>query len=257
MSMPPPPPPNNPPPGGDRPSGFPSPAAPQPGYQQPYGQPQPGYPQPYGQPQPGYQQPGGQPYGQPQPGYQQPYGQQPQPGYQQPYGSPPGYQPYAATGGAPVPGNFAGFGSRVYARIIDGLIALLYYLPGAVFIIAGFTQTSDSTNDFGDPTTKISGAGVGLLVIGFLLVLAGAIVFLIRFCKMIAATGQSWGMRTAGIRLVAGDGRQLGAGTVFGRYLVGGLISGSVCYLGYLWVLWDPQKQTWHDKIFNTFSVKV
>lgn len=160
-------------------------------------------------------------------------------------------------GGGAVPGNFSGFGSRLYARIVDGLIALLYYLPGAVFIIAGFTQTSSSTDEFGNPTTKISGAGVGLLVIGFVLVFVGLILFLIKFCKMIAATGQSWGMRTAGIRLIAADGRPLGVGTVFGRYLVGGLISGSLCYLGYLWMLWDPQKQTWHDKIFNTFSVKA
>ena len=26
-------------------------------------------------------------------------------------------------------------------------------------------------------------------------------------------------------------------------------------YLGWFWMLWDPQKQTWHDKVANTFVV--
>ena len=35
------------------------------------------------------------------------------------------------------------------------------------------------------------------------------------------------------------------------------ILSGSICYLGYFWMLWDPQKQTWHDKIVNSVVVKV
>jgi uncharacterized RDD family membrane protein YckC len=30
------------------------------------------------------------------------------------------------------------------------------------------------------------------------------------------------------------------------------IISGVVCYLGFLWMIWDPKKQTWHDKIVTT-----
>ena len=27
--------------------------------------------------------------------------------------------------------------------------------------------------------------------------------------------------------------------------------------LGYLWMLWDPQQQTWHDKICGTMVVRA
>jgi uncharacterized RDD family membrane protein YckC len=41
-----------------------------------------------------------------------------------------------------------------------------------------------------------------------------------------------------------------------GRYF-GRILSGIACFLGYLWMLWDPEKQTWHDKLTNTVVVPV
>ena len=35
------------------------------------------------------------------------------------------------------------------------------------------------------------------------------------------------------------------------------IVSGLVFGLGYLWMLWDPRKQTWHDKAANTVVVRV
>jgi uncharacterized RDD family membrane protein YckC len=35
------------------------------------------------------------------------------------------------------------------------------------------------------------------------------------------------------------------------------ILSGLVFGLGYLWMLWDPRKQTWHDKIANTVVVRT
>lgn len=33
--------------------------------------------------------------------------------------------------------------------------------------------------------------------------------------------------------------------------------SGLLCYLVYFWMLWDGQKQTWHDKMTDAVVVKV
>ena len=33
------------------------------------------------------------------------------------------------------------------------------------------------------------------------------------------------------------------------------IVSGFVCLLGYLWMLWDRERQTWHDKVANTVVV--
>ena len=30
-----------------------------------------------------------------------------------------------------------------------------------------------------------------------------------------------------------------------------------MCYLGYFWMLWDGEKQTWHDKLATTVVVPV
>ncbi len=34
------------------------------------------------------------------------------------------------------------------------------------------------------------------------------------------------------------------------------LVSEFVLYLGYLWLIWDPKRQTWHDKAVNSIVVK-
>ena len=46
-----------------------------------------------------------------------------------------------------------------------------------------------------------------------------------------------------------------GCGRGVGRFFAR-ILSTIVCYLGYLWMLWDPQKQTWHDKMARTKVVK-
>ena len=69
-------------------------------------------------------------------------------------------------------------------------------------------------------------------------------------------TGQSWGKKVVGIRLVReSDGRPIGAGMAFVRDLAH-IVDGFL-YLGYLWPLWDEKKQTLDDKIFSTLVVRV
>ena len=89
-----------------------------------------------------------------------------------------------------------------------------------------------------------------------LLGLAGTIGYMVLYCKKVSA-GQSWGHKAAGVRIIdANTGSSISAGRVFGRKIAR-IPSAFVCYLGYLWMLWDPKKQTWHDKILNTIVVKA
>jgi uncharacterized RDD family membrane protein YckC len=68
-------------------------------------------------------------------------------------------------------------------------------------------------------------------------------------------SGQTVGKRVLGIRVLdfAGGG-PIGFGRAALR-TVGRILSQFICYLGYLWMLWDREKQTWHDKIANTVVV--
>ena len=62
---------------------------------------------------------------------------------------------------------------------------------------------------------------------------------------------------TAGVRVVDADtGAIIGIPRAIVRNLVR-IVSGLVFGLGYLWMLWDPRKQTWHDKAANTVVVRT
>jgi uncharacterized RDD family membrane protein YckC len=61
-------------------------------------------------------------------------------------------------------------------------------------------------------------------------------------------SGQTLGKRAMDIRVVdIANGGPIGFGRAAIRYF-GRFVSGIVLGLGYLWMLWDPEKQTWHDK---------
>jgi uncharacterized RDD family membrane protein YckC len=70
-------------------------------------------------------------------------------------------------------------------------------------------------------------------------------------------SGQTLGKKAAGLRVI--DVRT-GANITPVRALVrtlGRWVSFFVIGLGYLWMLWDPEKQTWHDKMGRAVVVPV
>jgi uncharacterized RDD family membrane protein YckC len=65
-------------------------------------------------------------------------------------------------------------------------------------------------------------------------------------------TGYTLGKTVVGIRLVgATSGQPLGAGMAFLRQLMH-FVDSFVCYLGWLWPLWDARRQTFADKIVGS-----
>ena len=68
--------------------------------------------------------------------------------------------------------------------------------------------------------------------------------------------GQTLGKLALGIRVVRKepDFGPLGWGTALLRNLYR-IVSGVACFIGYLWMLWDPEKMTWHDKWSDTIVV--
>jgi uncharacterized RDD family membrane protein YckC len=71
-------------------------------------------------------------------------------------------------------------------------------------------------------------------------------------------TGQTIGKKAVGIRVVSMQtGGPIGYGKSFIRTLIRTFISGNICLLGFLWMLWDKEKQTWHDKLSDSVVVPV
>lgn len=67
--------------------------------------------------------------------------------------------------------------------------------------------------------------------------------------------GNTIGKRMLGIRVVTEKGNQVGFYRAFGRTL-GKIVSTIFFLLGDLWMLWDKDSRTWHDKLSWTRVVK-
>lgn len=163
---------------------------------------------------------------------------------------------------SPAAPPFAGFGSRLGAFIIDAIIVALMIAPAVIVLFAGPKEIGTCRVDaageisFDDgpdnafceePTSGTLMAAIGFGVIGFV----GGLL-----CQVVLnGRGQTVGKRALGIKVVdASSGAPIGAGRATGRFFMS-YVSTWVCYLGYLWVLWDKEKQTWHDKVVNAYVV--
>lgn len=166
---------------------------------------------------------------------------------QHPYGQPasPYSQPYPAPQGP----AYASWGQRVLATLIDS--AVVAFVPWLFFIFA--LVTSEVTEHaFREPTSEPSGPGYVALVVGSVLYVA--LWFWNRIHRQ-GTTGQSVGKKVLGIRLVSQTtGQPVGRGTVFLREIAH--VADAPLYLGYLWPLWDTQRQTFADKIMTTVVVR-
>jgi uncharacterized RDD family membrane protein YckC len=160
-----------------------------------------------------------------------------QPGYGQPQGQPGGYgQPPAGAApyGQPMSSGWQGpplasWGLRVQSSFID------YFALALLATLVRFTISS---------------------TLGTLISLA-AIVWGLYNAYQSGETGQSYGKKIAGTRLLREqDGQVLGGGLAIGRYFLH-ILDAIPCYLGFLWPLWDGKKQTFADKIVKSVVIKV
>jgi len=70
-------------------------------------------------------------------------------------------------------------------------------------------------------------------------------------------SGQTIGKKLCGIRVIDfNGGGSIGYVRAGTRYLMS-IVSGFAILLGYLWMLWDSEKQTWHDKVSTSVVVPV
>ena len=172
----------------------------------------------------------------------------------------PGYPPYGY-GAPPVGGERAGFGIRLGGYLLDGLLYGLliaaFVIPGVIMGVAAFDgctwneNTEEIICPAGKPDGALIAAAIALAVIGWLIV---AFIYL----RALGRSGQTWGRRIVGIKVIGETtGEPIGFGRALGRQLFAAFISGQIFYLGYLWMLWDDKKQTWHDKVVRSIVVKV
>lgn len=158
------------------------------------------------------------------------------------YGAPPPYYGQPA-GGGPVAYGLAGFGQRVGGWLIDSLI--IWALVIVAGIVVGLSTPSAT---FDNPDPGPNGVAVLFMFICFAIAFVGYYPFFEG-----KPAGQTPGKKAMGIRVVRKrDGSPLGYGLAFGRLLARYVDFG----IGLLWAAWDPEHQTFHDKIASTLVVR-
>ena len=136
-----------------------------------------------------------------------------------------------------------GFGVRAAAFLLDGVIVSLtqYVLVSALLRLTGLGDAYPSP----DPLAEIISHLFGLTL------MVAYYVFFIGY------SGQTVGKMALRLKVIRTDGTPVGYGRAFLREIVGKFLSGLLLGIGYLMVLFDRQKQGLHDKIADTYVIRI
>ncbi|MDG4666010.1 RDD family protein [Mycobacterium sp. 236(2023)] len=166
--------------------------------------------------------------------------------------------------GAPSADSYTPWPTRAIAWLIDSLAPGLVAAIGAVFFFAEASKEATvcmadtSEFDFGDVcVTGNQGATVAGWVV-LLICVALSITFQIwNYGYRQGTTGSSIGKSVMKFQVVSGKTwGPIGFGLSTVRQVVHAVDS-AICYVGYLFPLWDTKRQTFADKIMGTVCVPL
>lgn len=123
-------------------------------------------------------------------------------------------------------GEKAGLGTRFIALIIDGIVLGIIY-----WLLAALTGRGEL-------------GGIASFIVGVIY----------QWYFLTSQNGQTPGKRVMGIRVVKVNGAPLTAADVIIRY-IGYYINTAIILLGWIWAIFDANKQGWHDKLAGTYVV--
>lgn len=131
--------------------------------------------------------------------------------------------------------NYASFLERLAAVLIDGiLIMVVGGILGRIIGVGGMRAMQESSANF-----------------------IPSLVGVVYSVYMISQHGATLGKMALKIKVQHEvTGAKLSVGEAFLREVIGKFLSGIVLLIGYFWMLWDPKRQTWHDKIAKSIVVK-
>lgn len=136
----------------------------------------------------------------------------------------------------------AGFFIRFVAYMIDSIVlSIVLWIIIAISIAGSLTMMDNQT-----------------LVLAINLI-SGAIIFIVYFGYFIyfyGTSGQTLGKKMLRIKVVSTNGTPLTYKKGLLR-IIGYIIASIPIYIGFIWMLFDKDKQNWEDKIANTYVVKV
>lgn len=139
-----------------------------------------------------------------------------------------------------------GFLRRLVAYLIDGVVL---YIVNVILIFAGIIA-------MGIDASEIEGGGIEQIKLLLPLYIFGFVINIFYYTYFHGNTGQTPGKMICRLRVVQTNGEPLGYGKAFLRW-IGYIVSWLAFALGFLWVIFDRQKQAWHDKIAGSYVLKL
>jgi uncharacterized RDD family membrane protein YckC len=109
-------------------------------------------------------------------------------------------------------------------------------------VVIGLTNGGDAEAQSG----MVVVAGIFSVLIG-----VAYYIFFTGYC------GQTPGKMALRIKVIRTDGSDMDYGRALLRETLGKFVSGIILGIGYLMVAFDPQKQGLHDKIADTYVIKL
>ncbi len=132
--------------------------------------------------------------------------------------------------------RYAGFWIRFGAKLLDGLILGCLVLAPLMFLTFGMLSRASPESEL----------GIQLLIqLGYNIPYAAYTIF------FVGKYGATPGKMICKIHIVDSSGSKIGYGRATGRFFAE-ILSGMICYIGYIMAGFDEEKRALHDRICNT-----
>ncbi len=161
---------------------------------------------------------------------------------------------------AALPGTleFAGFWIRFVAKFIDGLVmmvpGLLIQGAAAALVPGGLQALTPTPGAEPTPPTPEQIASFAS-ALGLVMVLSIGVNLLYN-ALMVSKYGATLGKMALGLKVINEDRTKVGFGKAVGRFFAE-IVSGMVCYIGYIMAAFDSEKRSLHDQICSTRVIKT
>jgi uncharacterized RDD family membrane protein YckC len=149
--------------------------------------------------------------------------------------------------------EFAGFWRRLAAFLVD-LFALAVLCSVIILIFTpyqwfGFEGLGGDSDVFNEPIWR----ALPYLIAGNLLSFLVNITYFVAFWVW---RGQTPGKMLLGIKLIRPDASKITLSIALLRYM-GYIVSTAVLFIGFIWIAFDSRKQGFHDKMAETYVVRI
>jgi predicted Zn finger-like uncharacterized protein len=140
---------------------------------------------------------------------------------------------------------YAGFWLRVVASIIDSLALFAIQMVCGILLRLTSSLVAD---------VMVGGGNTSQFLI---LLLFNLVINWAYFVVFTGSCGQTLGKMALRIKVVRTDGSDFGYGRALLREVPGKFVSGLILGIGYLMVAFDERKQGLHDKIADSYVIKL